>query len=245
MIRQEIALCPTKKTGARRKELTAIFRYQLATAEYQRSFGIVLLLDPFAEQSVRSIWTDLAQKGITASLPAIACAMPHLTVCICDNLRRESLAGELQCYACQQAPFEIDFAAVGVFPADAGSAVFLQPTVTETLLQAHRQLLDALPTSLIGVNPHYQPGRWSPHCSLGIGLPPAVAKETMDYCLSLSLPLLGRVQAVAVLEMLTRERQVVAGCERLRLRLGDGQRLPASTCPSPADCPFAPEDRWA
>lgn len=219
-----------------------MIRYNLAESTYQRSFGVVLLLDPFAEQTVRSIWTDLEQEGITTSLPAIVCALPHLTLCICQNVDLAGVVLGLQRFAAEVQPFQISFSALGAFPATAGTAVFLQPTITEELLLTHRRFHQRLQSSLIEISPYYQPGRWTPHCSLGIGLPDSVAKQAINYCLSLSLPMLGQVQAVALLEVLTHERQVVTGCERAVFAFGDGKELPIAVCPKPRGCPFITEE---
>lgn len=216
-----------------------MIRYNLTESTYQRSFGFALLLDPFTEETVRSIWTDLEREGITSSLPAIVCALPHLTLCICEDVDPAGVALELQHFAAEVQPFQISFSALGAFPAAGGTAVFLQPTITEGLLLTHRQFHQRLQSTLIGISPYYQAGQWTPHCSLGIGLPEPVAKQTINYCLSLSLPILGQVQAVALLEMLAQERQVVAGCERAVFALGDGKELPIVTCPQPPDCPFS------
>jgi hypothetical protein len=218
-----------------------MIRYNLANGNYQRSFGIALLLDPFSEQAVRSIWAGLEQEGITASLPQIVCALPHLTLCICRDIDSSGLAQALSRYAAWLQPLQIAFTAVGAFPAALGAAVFLQPTITERLLDAHRQFTARLQPFLQEISPYYLPGNWTPHCSLGIGLPETVARQTIDYCLSLELPLRGQVQGIALLEMLTHRRQVVAGCERLRFSLGDGKALPVNACPRPQDCPFIAE----
>lgn len=215
-----------------------MIRYKLTDKAYQSSFGIVLLLDPFSELAVRSIWATLAHEGITASLPAIVCALPHITLSICRDLDQEQTRFGLQQFAAGLPAFQISFSALGAFPTQNGTAVFLQPTITEDLLCAHRRLHTALEEVQQEVSPHYLPGRWTPHCSLGIGLPEPVAKLALSSCLSLRLPLLGQVQAVALLEMLTHQRQVIAGCERARFRLGDGAPLPPTVCPKPAECPF-------
>lgn len=219
-----------------------MIRYQLIDQTYQSSFGIVLLLDPFSEQTVRSIWATLAHEGITSSLPAIVCALPHITLSICRDVDQDRIRFGLQQFASELQAFQISFSALGAFPTQNGTAVFLQPTITEELLCAHRRLHAALQQAQREVSPHYQPGRWTPHCSLGIGLPEPVAKLALSSCLSLRLPLFAQVQAVALLEMLTHERQVVAGCERARFRLGDGRALPPTACPRPAECPFIRPD---
>ncbi len=216
-----------------------MFKYKLIDSTYHRSFGIAWLLDAFAERAVRSIWAALEYEGITDSLPAIVCAIPHITLSISqDIVDQMAVRQQLQRFARYLSPFQLSFSALGAFPTLAGVSVFLQPTATEKLLQAHRRFHHLITPQLVQANPYYLPGNWLPHCSLGVGLPERVAKKALGSCLSLKLPLLGQVQSVALLEMLIHDRQVIAGCERARFRLGDGQLMPPISCPKPDRCPF-------
>lgn len=219
-----------------------MFKYQLIDSTYHRSFGIAWLLDAFAERAVRSIWAALDYEGITDSLPAIVCAIPHITLSICQDVDdQQAVRAGLQEFAQESEPFQISFAALGAFPTPAGTSVFVQPTATEDLLRDHRRFHDRLAPHLLNVSPYYRPGNWLPHCSLGVGLLERAAKRALGSCLSLKLPLLGQVQSVALLEMLIHERQVVAGCVRARFSLGDGRPLPPESCPKPEHCPFIAE----
>ena len=199
-----------------------MIRHQLLSGPYERSYGVVALLDPYSEQVIRSIWRGLEVEQITASLPSIICAQPHITLGIFSSLQTTGLASLLPPLAAHIAPFAVTFGSVGAFPAIDGASVFLQPTVTQQLMHLHYAFYATCNSKCGRVHSYYEPEYWVPHCSVGIGLPLPLALQTLRFCLQLQLPIVGQIQALSVLEMVRQGKNVIAGCEVARWALGSG-----------------------
>ncbi len=213
-------------------------RYNLQShGGHERSFGLVALLDPLSEATIRGLWHELELAGITASLPSIVCAQPHITLGTFTDVCK-SLLHDLPALASACRPFGIAFSSIGVFTGHNGATVFLQPTVTRELLELQRGMRKLMQRLHLPLHPFYEAERWHPHCSLGVGLPRPTATRAFEYCLDLELPLWGQVRSLALLEMIRHAGQVISGCQQARWELVSGKRLPTIPCPHPAECLF-------
>ena len=66
---------------------------------------------------------------------------------------------------------------------------FIKPTVTEELLNIHIKYHEQFKALSGNSNPYYLPGRWNPHCTLGIGLSTEKLKEVFNYSVDRFKPL--------------------------------------------------------
>ena len=90
---------------------------------------------------------------------------PHITFAILpDAAAAQTLEDAVFAMVNSWAALPITFAALGVFPGPP-VVVWAAPVVTEPLLALHSKLHTVLRP--FGVDPHYQPGAWVPHVTLG------------------------------------------------------------------------------
>lgn len=75
------------------------------------------------------------------------------------------------------------FAAVGTFPGKEG-VVFLAPVVSSELLALHRTFHEQLLQLGQRSWEYYLPGRWIPHCTVGLGLAGSSLSEAIALCRS-------------------------------------------------------------
>lgn len=214
--------------------------HYLQGSQLSFSYGIVLSFDPLTESIVRLIWRDLAQSGITSTLPSIVCAHPHLTLGFFKEMDRVAVRDTLATLATSIPPFKVRLASLGIFPTPAGSTVFLAPTVTSGLLAVQDVLFREVVRHARIPSEHYIPGKWVPHCSLGINLPRSITQQAVDYCLQLELPIEAQIVSLGLLEMVSQQQQVVSGCHLEHFSLGCGSKLPIADCPADHSCLFWP-----
>lgn len=203
----------------------------------ERSYGLIALLDAHAEATIRSLWRGLELGNITDSLPSIICAQPHITLGVFPRVSNQ-LRADLSFLAAHHLPFGVKFSSVGVFPSENRSTVFLQPVVTNRLLALRLGLQTLLERSNISLHELYLQENWHPHSSLGFGLSTELAVKALEFSLGIDLPIVGRVQALSLIEMIRQGPYVISGCELGRWALGNGELLATPGCPNPKTCLF-------
>jgi len=162
--------------------------------------AIELYLDPVSETFVRRIWDDLLWAG----LPSLAAYgthahRPHVSLSVCGRaVGNEAARGVSEALGESAVPIELS--GVGTFPGGRG-VVFLAVAVDEALIRVHRGVDDALRRAGIVPWDYYAPGRWVPHCTLAMGMPPERLGEAMAIALRGGLPLSARAIDVAVVDV--------------------------------------------
>jgi 2'-5' RNA ligase len=137
-------------------------------------YAVTLRLDPVAGARVTAMWTSIAAGG-ASDLLHLGYA-PHLTLAVlCEGDAplqervRQATAGWRR--------LNVRFAGFGVFPGPQ-AVLWLAPVPTAALLSWQRALCDALPADRL--DPHYRPGNWMPHVTLGEDLTPAALATAYD-----------------------------------------------------------------
>ena len=134
-------------------------------------YAIEMYFDDEADRAIRTIWQQLIEAGIFC-FPSIVNARPHVSLAVFEQVDPALLAPLIERYVATFAPLSLQFSSVGSFPGSEG-VVFLAPVVSQTLLTRHAELHAQL-SQIEGVQrDYYLPGRWVPHCTLAINLPPA------------------------------------------------------------------------
>ena len=131
-------------------------------------FAIELLFDAKTDKSVRRLGNLLEKKGISTILSAHG-ASPHVTLAVFEKFDRKRMLPLLDRLAGRFRPIPLALSSLGNFPGSE-RALFLAPVVTPNLLKLHELLHLSLKGLIQGVLPYYLPGRWVPHCTLGMGL---------------------------------------------------------------------------
>lgn len=152
------------------------------------ALAVELGFDPRAESAVLAVWEAVAAASGSRLLLDLR-VRPHVSLAVYP----EGAPGAEDAFrAIRAAPLPFAFASVGTFPGDEG-VVFLAPVVDEALLRFHRDWHALAP----GGNPHYAPGAWVPHCTVGFRLADVGSALASARAL---LPIRGRYESIALIE---------------------------------------------
>jgi 2'-5' RNA ligase len=155
-----------------------------------RRYAVELLFDPDAEAAVREVWREVSARTGSSMLFDLA-SRPHVTLAVHDEQDAPQLDRAVRAFDAPATRFVLSSA--GTFPGDEGVA-FLAPVVTDALLDLHRRWHAASP----GSNEYYLPGRWVPHCTVGILLEGPALSEALEVA-RCAAPIRGRFAEIALI----------------------------------------------
>ncbi len=158
------------------------------------SYSVSLWFDD--EAQVRDIWQGLKGAGIGTF--ADGPIRPHVTLAhqldVDANLFAEGLRERLGSHPA----FELTFPGLGLF-VDSG-ILYLNVVMTDALWALHRDVY-ALALAHKGRSSlYYQPGRWTPHCTLAVDLTPETMVDAVAACQKVPFPLSALATRVGVIE---------------------------------------------
>lgn len=161
-----------------------------------RSSGVLcaveLLFDPEAEAAVLEVWREIRSRTGSSVLFDLA-SRPHVTLAVHDERDAPQLDRAVRAFAAPATPVVLGSA--GTFPGDEGVA-FLAPVVTREILGLHSRWHAESP----GSHDLYRPGRWVPHCTVGILLQGPALSEALEIARR-ALPVSGRFAEVTLIRL--------------------------------------------
>jgi hypothetical protein len=164
------------------------------------SFSIGLYFDISTETKIRSIWKEMAEKGISHYLHESA-NRPHFTFAIFTDIDIPNASKKLAEIASEYQPVCISFPYIGCFPS-LRPDLFLGPTVTQELLDFHNIVNQRF--TGVGHYPdfdYYLPGHWVPHCALAMEMDFQNVNAGIDVARSrLDLPLMAQIEEIGLIE---------------------------------------------
>jgi 2'-5' RNA ligase len=129
------------------------------------AYAVSLLFNPEITDAISARWMRLADAGISRSMLNFGYP-PHLTLAVYDTL-----AADMAAVALDQVFNNIGQTAVtltGFATFGTGSGVcYAALAPSPELVRLHAAAVDAVGEIC---RPHYQPGRWTPHCTLAVGV---------------------------------------------------------------------------
>ena len=143
-------------------------------------FAVEMYLDSAAEERVRSVWRSLRAAGLDSTMLDRG-TRPHLSLAGIESVDMGLLCALIEEFAVSVVGCRSEFAAVGTFPGDEG-VVFLAPVVSRELLALHRTFHERLGQLGQRSWEDYLPGRWVPHCTVGLGLAGSSLSEAIGLC---------------------------------------------------------------
>lgn len=133
------------------------------------SLGVVLRLDSAGDAAIRAIWAGLLDVGVPSLATHTHCQhAPHVSLVVAESLDPEQTSRALKVVS-RRAAVGLSLNAMGMFPQ---GVAFLAVLPTRELLHLQAQV-HAIVTGLnttTGPWPHSEPGRWTPHLTLGYGV---------------------------------------------------------------------------
>lgn len=138
------------------------------------ALAINIRADNDSAGEIERLWDQVAAFEVEPSMRALR-YRPHLTFAIYDSPRADEKAAwdVMQAAIAGETQLRIAFKRICWFE---GSPLVLwaEPEVDETLVRIHGAISAAIDPA--HCRPHYRPGAWTPHCTLGT----AVADERRD-----------------------------------------------------------------
>ncbi len=126
--------------------------------------AVTLRLDDAAAAPILAMWRALAEGGVDDGCLRLGYP-PHVTLAVWpEEAPVEPLAAAVGRFGAEWGALPVALAGFGVFPG-APAVLWAAPVVTGALLARHAALVAAVPDT--PCHPHYQPGRWMLHVTLG------------------------------------------------------------------------------
>jgi 2'-5' RNA ligase len=125
---------------------------------------------------------------------------PHITLAVWDTLDLDVVAAWLATLAGTTAPLSVQFVSIGIFP-NYPCVLFLGPIVTGALTAVQAHVIANLPAEPGSLWGNYRPGRWVPHCTLGMGLDLEECMAATRQAKEIDLPIDATLDRLAVVEI--------------------------------------------
>jgi 2'-5' RNA ligase len=159
------------------------------------AFAVSLHFNSEMADAILARWARLANAGVSSSMPDLRFA-PHVTLAVYDDLVVEAAVASLDRIfgnADQITVTLTDFSTFG-----AGSGVCYAALASSLdLMRLHATIIGALGETC---RPHYQTGRWTPHCTLASGKTDAGLERAKGLLQSDWRPLAGVFKAATLVE---------------------------------------------
>ena len=161
-------------------------------------FAVVFYLDEKRADPIRQITRELARQGVAPYLHESGIP-PHITLAIYEQLNCQPCEEKIAQLAGQTHGFDLTFSFLGIFQTD-NPVVFTAPTVTQELLNYHREIHALLKDDAVDAWHLYEPGIWVPHCSLAVDFKADMLVPAVQICRTLQLPLTIPVESLGVVQ---------------------------------------------
>jgi 2'-5' RNA ligase len=162
-------------------------------------YAVELFVNEEADLYIRGIWEQLSNENIDSSLNEIKEISPHITLAVYEDINEKDFIEDFRTFKSSFKPIDTHFDILGTFPMT--GTCFVKPTVTEELLNIHSTYYKKFKAFNEKASPYYLPGRWSPHCTLGIGLSTEKLKEVFNFSVDRFKPLRVTFTDVALIKI--------------------------------------------
>jgi hypothetical protein len=125
---------------------------------------------------VRALWDEVARFESRPSMTGLGYP-PHLTLAIYDHLPADQLKSVLREAFAGFPALRLTFTRLRVF--EEPLVLWADPALSPDLAAAHRRVHARLDPLLC--RPHYRPGAWVPHCTLGTQISTAGREDAIAF----------------------------------------------------------------
>lgn len=130
------------------------------------AFAVSLLFNSVIADVVSKRWRRLAEAGLSSSMVDLGYP-PHVTLTVCDHLDAAAAAAALDDVFRRVSQIGVTLTSIATFGPDSGVCYAVLAPSPE-LRRLHEGVLAVVGETC---RPHYQFGRWTPHCTLAMNLP--------------------------------------------------------------------------
>ena len=139
------------------------------------AYAVSLLFNPEMADAVSERWMCLADAGLSRSMLDLGYP-PHVTLAVFDRPIGETAVAALDHVFENVDQMAVTLTAVETFGPGSG-VCYAALAPSPDLMRLHAMTVAAIGE---GCRPHYQPGGWTPHCTLAVGLPDADMDHARD-----------------------------------------------------------------
>jgi len=161
-------------------------------------YAVQLYFDSGLEASLLGVRSALTRAGVTPTLERLG-DRPHVSLAVLDRVPVQRCIAMVEQFAESQRPFRATFAAFGAFPTSQG-VVYLTPTPSAELLDAHRSMHRLLTELGADVHEHYVPDAWIPHSTIGFELSSEEVALALSWLHENFKPLDGMYSSMGLIE---------------------------------------------
>src|SRR3954453_19525758 len=172
------------------------------------AYAVSLLFNPEMTDAVSARWRRLADTGLSRSMLDLGYP-PHVTLAAFDHLNLDVAAAALDGIFKDFARLNVTLSGITTFGAGSG-VCYAALAPSPDLIRLHAGVLDALGETC---RPHYQAGRWTPHCTMAVDLSDAGMDRAKDLLELDWRPLTGTFEIADLVEFVP-----VIGIRRWTLR---------------------------
>jgi 2'-5' RNA ligase len=163
-------------------------------------YAVEFFFEENFEQYVKGIWKGLSDETISSNMYEISKMRPHITVAVYnDILDMESYFKRFSSFFNNLLELDLKFDVLASFPTS--GTLFIGPTVTESLIQLHKQYHQEFGDLLELANHFYIPENWDPHCSLAVRLNEDKMIVAMKYCYEKFIPHRSKIIEVGLVKL--------------------------------------------
>lgn len=160
-------------------------------------FAVFMELDPYGAVELQPIIEHVERISPNAVTPRRVKVEPHISLAVYDGLDPEPLARALDRFSADMSAPSIKLSSIGLFPGPA-SVLFAAPVVSAELLALHRDFHTAAASAGVACWPHYLPGNWVPHVTLGEQLSPEEAGAAISGAMDLWQPVAASLHRISL-----------------------------------------------
>lgn len=129
------------------------------------AYAVSLLFNSETAEAISARWMRLADAGISRSMLDLGYP-PHLTLAVYDALAVGIAAAALDRVFDKMDQMAVTLTGLATFGAGSG-VCYAALAPSPELVRLHAAAVDAVGEPC---RPHYQPGRWTPHCTLAVSV---------------------------------------------------------------------------
>jgi 2'-5' RNA ligase len=130
------------------------------------AFAISLKAPSDTAGPIRALWEEVARLEDHPSMATLGYP-PHVTLAIYDDIPPDRLRAVLRDVFAGAPALRLTFTRLRIF--DDPLVLWAEPSLSAALAAAHARVHARIDPPLC--HPHYRPGTWVPHCTLGTGIP--------------------------------------------------------------------------
>lgn len=139
------------------------------------SISIEVAFDPISTATVRTLWEAVEARSPETTL-SDTITEPHVSLALLPDHLAAPPAEVFAEAAARAEPMTADVTGIEDFTGGEG-VIFLAVLTNDTLAELHHSVHASLEAEELRSNPLYVGMAWVPHCTLGLGVSPPLARE--------------------------------------------------------------------